>query len=200
MVVARVFILLVALNILWSLRYFWDRRDSDAPGKFSFMLTTKDCPSHGGALFTCNLQELLACSAIIRGDMEGLNEGNLSIYLKGSRREALLEAYYLDATKDCSAYIEDRGFPTATLSDEERDFPIAYSMVIHQQIEMFERLLRATYAPQNVYCIHVDLKSPPSFTEAVEAIISCFPNVFMASKRESIVYASWSRVQADLTA
>jgi mucin type N-acetylglucosaminyltransferase 3 len=110
----------------------------------------------------------------------------------------LPESYYLEAAKGCSAYIEDRGFSTVTLSDEERDFPIAYSMVIHEQIEMFERLLRATYTPQNVYCVHVDTKSPQSFTEAVEAIISCFPNVFMASKRESIVYASWSRVQADL--
>jgi mucin type N-acetylglucosaminyltransferase 3 len=51
------------------------------------------------------------------------------------------------ATKDCSAYTKDRGFPIVALSDEERDFPIAYSMVIHEQIEMFERLLRATYTP-----------------------------------------------------
>ena len=29
------------------------------------------------------------------------------------------------------------------LGVEERDFPIAYSIVVHEKIEMFERLLRA---------------------------------------------------------
>ncbi|KAM9854096.1 beta-1,3-galactosyl-O-glycosyl-glycoprotein beta-1,6-N-acetylglucosaminyltransferase 3-like [Aulostomus maculatus] len=71
-------------------------------------------------------------------------------------------------------------------------------MVIHENIEMFERLLRAIYAPQNIYCVHVDQKSSKKFQEAVKAIASCFPNVFLASKLENVVYASWSRVQADL--
>ncbi|KAM6925959.1 beta-1,3-galactosyl-O-glycosyl-glycoprotein beta-1,6-N-acetylglucosaminyltransferase 3 [Lycodopsis pacificus] len=71
-------------------------------------------------------------------------------------------------------------------------------MVIHEKIEMFERLLRAVYAPQNIYCVHVDQKASKEFHKAVEAIISCFPNVFIASRLERVVYASWSRVQADL--
>ncbi|KAM4677851.1 beta-1,3-galactosyl-O-glycosyl-glycoprotein beta-1,6-N-acetylglucosaminyltransferase 3-like [Discoglossus pictus] len=71
-------------------------------------------------------------------------------------------------------------------------------MVIHENIEMFERLLRAIYAPQNIYCVHVDEKSPDIFKKAVSAITSCFDNVFVASKLEKVVYASWSRVQADL--
>jgi hypothetical protein len=54
-------------------------------------------------------------------------------------------------------------------------------MVIHEKIEMFERLLNAAYTPQNVYCVHVDMKSPEPFIKAVEAITSCFPNVFVAS-------------------
>ncbi|XP_062277493.1 beta-1,3-galactosyl-O-glycosyl-glycoprotein beta-1,6-N-acetylglucosaminyltransferase 3 [Scomber scombrus] len=71
-------------------------------------------------------------------------------------------------------------------------------MVIHEKIEMFERLLRAIYTPQNIYCVHVDQKSTEEFQKAVEAIVSCLPNVFVASKLERVVYASWSRVQADL--
>ncbi|XP_014263359.3 beta-1,3-galactosyl-O-glycosyl-glycoprotein beta-1,6-N-acetylglucosaminyltransferase 3-like [Maylandia zebra] len=71
-------------------------------------------------------------------------------------------------------------------------------MVIHDKIEMFERLLRAVYAPQNIYCVHVDQNSSASFMKAVAAIASCFPNVFVASKLERVVYASWFRVQADL--
>ncbi|XDV52758.1 hypothetical protein PO909_021425 [Leuciscus waleckii] len=98
----------------------------------------------------------------------------------------LSESFYLNETKDCPSYIRDRGFLTLSLSKEERDFPIAYSIVIHEKIEMFERLLRAIYTPDNVYCVHVDQRSPEIFKEAVRAIASCLTNVFV------------SRVQADI--
>ncbi|XP_054475456.1 beta-1,3-galactosyl-O-glycosyl-glycoprotein beta-1,6-N-acetylglucosaminyltransferase 3-like [Anoplopoma fimbria] len=142
--------------------------------------------------------DLPGCLAIISGNAEG-KKSELEVLLASKRRQSLLsEDFYLNATKDCSSYIEKRGFLTAPLSEEENNFPIAYSMVIHEKIEMFERLLRAVYTPQNIYCVHVDQKAPKDFHKAVAVIISCFPNVFVASRLESVVYASWSRVQADL--
>uniref|UniRef100_A0A8C0B8B8 Beta-1,3-galactosyl-O-glycosyl-glycoprotein beta-1,6-N-acetylglucosaminyltransferase 3 n=1 Tax=Buteo japonicus TaxID=224669 RepID=A0A8C0B8B8_9AVES len=113
------------------------------------------------------------CSGIVRGDEKAIRE-------------------------DCSNFKETRRFIEFPLSQEEAEFPIAYSMVIHNKIEMFERLLRSLYAPQNVYCVHIDSKSPSAFQEAVQAIAACFPNVFVASRLEDVVYASWSRLQADL--
>lgn len=65
-------------------------------------------------------------------------------------------------------------------------------------MQNFERLLRAIYAPQNIYCVHVDKKSEASVISAIKAITACFPNVFIASKTVSVVYAAWPRVQADL--
>ncbi|CDQ93681.1 unnamed protein product, partial [Oncorhynchus mykiss] len=143
--------------------------------------------------------DLQACSAIIRGDMEGLEREQLSLLLKTKKKQQLLsEEFYHNVTQDCQRYVADRGFITVPLSQEEKEFPIAYSMVIHEKIEMFERLLRALYTPQNVYCVHIDQKSSEDFRSAVRAIVSCLPNVFVASKIESVIYASWSRVQADL--
>ncbi|TDH09561.1 hypothetical protein EPR50_G00088790 [Perca flavescens] len=142
--------------------------------------------------------DLPGCSAIISGDVED-RQGELEVLLASRKRQhSLSEDFYLNVTKDCSSYIKNRGFITAPLSQEEKDFPIAYSMVIHEKIEMFERLLRAVYTPQNIYCVHVDQNSSKEYQKAVEAIVSCFSNVFVASKLESVVYASWSRVQADL--
>lgn len=66
------------------------------------------------------------------------------------------------------------------------------------QVQNFERLLRAIYAPQNFYCVHVDAKSSPTVISAVSAITSCFDNVFMVSKPVTVVYSAWPRVQADL--
>ncbi len=65
-------------------------------------------------------------------------------------------------------------------------------------MQNFERLLRAIYAPQNIYCVHVDKKSKDSVISAINGITSCFPNVFMVSEPVNVVYAAWPRVQADL--
>ncbi|KAL4658715.1 beta-1,3-galactosyl-O-glycosyl-glycoprotein beta-1,6-N-acetylglucosaminyltransferase 3-like [Arapaima gigas] len=149
--------------------------------------------------FPFTRRDLLACTAIIRGDMEDVEEADLIQLLTLKEADtSLTEAYFLNLTQDCSSFVKNRGFITVTLSEEERDFPIAYSMVIHEKVDMFERLLRALYMPHNVYCVHVDQKSPQDFKDAVRVIVSCLPNVFVASKLESVVYASWSRVQADL--
>ncbi|MBN3298971.1 GCNT2 transferase, partial [Amia calva] len=63
---------------------------------------------------------------------------------------------------------------------------------------MFERVFRAIYAPHNVYCIHIDEKASKAFKAAVETLINCFPNTFLASKMEIVVYAGMSRLQADI--
>ncbi|XP_053283110.1 beta-1,3-galactosyl-O-glycosyl-glycoprotein beta-1,6-N-acetylglucosaminyltransferase 3 [Pleuronectes platessa] len=142
--------------------------------------------------------DLPVCLAIISGDTEGKMSKLKELLASGTKQKKLSEDFYLNVTKDCPAYIKKRDFITVPLSEEENDFPIAYSIVIHEKIEMFERLLRAVYAPQNIYCVHVDQKSSEEFQKAVEAIVACFPNVFIATKLEKVIYASWSRVQADL--
>lgn len=145
------------------------------------------------------VDDLPVCSVIIKGDAADMGKDDLNRLLTSRiKKKVLSEAFYLNVTRDCKTFVKERGFLTVPLTEEERDFPIAYSMVIHEKIEMFERLLRAIYTPQNAYCVHVDQKSSEEFKNAVKGIISCFPNVFVASKLENVVYASWSRVQADL--
>ncbi|KFO33780.1 N-acetyllactosaminide beta-1,6-N-acetylglucosaminyl-transferase, isoform C [Fukomys damarensis] len=80
----------------------------------------------------------------------------------------------------------------------EAEFPLAYVMVIHKDFGTFERLFRAVYMPHNVYCVHVDAKSSVEFKSSVQRLLSCFSNAFLASKMEPVVYAGFSRLQADL--
>ncbi|XP_064149554.1 N-acetyllactosaminide beta-1,6-N-acetylglucosaminyl-transferase-like [Loxodonta africana] len=98
----------------------------------------------------------------------------------------------------CQQYLMLNHYIMEPLSKEEAEFPLAYIMVIHKDFETFERLFRACYTPQNVYCVHVDEKATAAFKEAVGKLLSCFSNAFLASKRESVVYAGVSRLQADL--
>ncbi|CAK6966450.1 beta-1%2C3-galactosyl-O-glycosyl-glycoprotein beta-1,6-N-acetylglucosaminyltransferase-like [Scomber scombrus] len=108
------------------------------------------------------------------------------------------DEFYVNATQDCREFQSRRKYLTFPLSQKEEDFPLAYSMVVHHKVQSFERLLRAIYAPQNIYCVHVDNKSEASVFSAIKAITDCFPNVFIASQIVNVVYSGWPRVQADL--
>ncbi|NXL10905.1 GNT2A transferase, partial [Mesembrinibis cayennensis] len=98
----------------------------------------------------------------------------------------------------CSMYVSHSHYITRALSAEEAAFPIAYIMTLHKEFETFERLFRAVYMPQNVYCIHVDAKAPAPFQQAVRRLVGCFPNAFLASQAERVVYGGISRLRADL--
>lgn len=98
----------------------------------------------------------------------------------------------------CLHIIFELHFIMETLSKEEEDYPLAFIITIHKDLEMFLRLLRAIYAPQNIYCVHIDAKAPESYRTSVERLIECFPNVFLASVSETVTYAGFSRLKADL--
>ncbi|NXG03923.1 GCNT7 acetylglucosaminyltransferase, partial [Sakesphorus luctuosus] len=98
----------------------------------------------------------------------------------------------------CSTVLKTLHFITSPLSDEEGNFSLAYIITIHKELEMFVKLLRAIYMPQNIYCIHIDEKSPRYYKTAVRNIVNCFENIFISSKTEHVVYAGFSRLQADI--
>jgi hypothetical protein len=83
-------------------------------------------------------------------------------------------------------------------SNVNRLFPLAFTILMYENVEQFERLLRVIYRPQNFYCVHVDNDASPNVLQAVKAIAQCFDNVILASKQEKVLYATFSRLQADL--
>ncbi|KAM6298971.1 N-acetyllactosaminide beta-1,6-N-acetylglucosaminyl-transferase [Aegotheles albertisi] len=124
-----------------------------------------------------------ACKALSEDKVSFLKENTL----KTSFRES-----------NCTEYIMQNHYITRALSAEEATFPIAYIMTLHKDFETFERLFRAVYMPQNVYCIHVDAKAPAAFQQAVGRLVGCFSNAFLASRAEWVVYGGISRLRADL--
>ncbi|XP_072537187.1 beta-1,3-galactosyl-O-glycosyl-glycoprotein beta-1,6-N-acetylglucosaminyltransferase-like [Salminus brasiliensis] len=139
------------------------------------------------------------CRKIIQGDIEEIEDAKLLAITKTFKNQTrIADEHYTELAKDCERFRMTRKYIPFTLSEEEEAFPLAYSIVVHHKVQNFERLLRSIYAPQNFYCVHVDTKSPESTRTAISAIVSCFDNVFIASKLENVVYASWSRVQADM--
>ncbi|OCT76437.1 N-acetyllactosaminide beta-1,6-N-acetylglucosaminyl-transferase [Xenopus laevis] len=98
----------------------------------------------------------------------------------------------------CKDYLIRNKYITKPLSEEEAAFPLAYIITVHKEFDTFERLFRAVYMPQNIYCIHVDEKATADFMQAVDSLVQCFPNAFLASRMEPVVYGGISRLQADL--
>nr|CAB3248564.1 beta-1,3-galactosyl-O-glycosyl-glycoprotein beta-1,6-N-acetylglucosaminyltransferase 3-like [Phallusia mammillata] len=152
-----------------------------------------------------HLPTISMCSDIIEGDKEaietsqlGLLEMKSTFFQKKLEMFASLEEDVLKAAQNCSLFKRSRKYIEIPLTPEEKAYPIAYVITIHKQVAMFERLLRAIYQPQNLYCIHVDKKSPATFLSAVEKISNCFENVFVASNLTDVHYTHFSRVQADI--
>ncbi|XP_041855771.1 beta-1,3-galactosyl-O-glycosyl-glycoprotein beta-1,6-N-acetylglucosaminyltransferase-like [Melanotaenia boesemani] len=164
-----------------------------APGfthKYSWLEYTADV---GGPEKGCN------CSAILQGDWKALERAKILTITKDVRKSIQIpDDYYINATTDCRSFKLRRKYIMFPLSKEEEDFPLAFSIIVHHKVQNFERLLRAIYVPQNIYCVHVDKKSKASVSSAISAIASFFPNVFLVSQADNVVYAGWPRVQADL--
>ena len=134
----------------------------------------------------------VSCKALMQRDRtEQLKPGQLR-----SSRHAKSDAAMVEYTSNCSKLL--LSYRTCPNSEEEARYPIAFSILCHKDSAQVERLLRNIYQPQNVYCIHPDSKSNPDFHKALQNLADCFPNVFIASKLERVVYSSFSRLQADI--
>jgi len=116
------------------------------------------------------------------------------------RQTIIAPEEYLERAKNCGCFRSDLGYfvsPEDT-TDDERRFPIAFSLLTYENMEQTERLLRLIYRPHNVYCIHVDAKSPTEFSRGLKAIANCFDNVFIAHPPVDVNWGKVSIVDAEI--
>lgn len=141
------------------------------------------------------LQYDVNCTAIY--ELEPVEVGR-SLELRHRLSVEVEDSSTVSLTSVCESFIHSRGYDNVRVRDAERTFPLAYSLVVHKNAPMVERILRAIYAPQNVYCIHYDQKSSPAFIRSIQNVARCLPNVFISSQLESVEYAHITRLRADL--
>jgi hypothetical protein len=111
---------------------------------------------------------------------------------------SLDESYYLEQTRDCAAFRETRGYSSEPGTPDEAAFPLAFSVIMHRDVDRAERLLRAIYQPQNFYCIHVDAKADPITHEVMRSIAACFPNVFTIEEPIKVYWGKFSVLEVEL--
>lgn len=115
-----------------------------------------------------------------------------------SKKEQYSEEVFVQMTNDCKNFIRKRHYIMKPVSEEEYNFPIAFSMLIYKDFAQFERLLRAVYRPQNLYCIHVEKTSSALFHAAAKGIASCFENVFIAPVSVEVKWGEYSVMEPEI--
>ena len=138
---------------------------------------------------SCRNVSDVTCDKLFAGDPAAI------VAARQFQRTSLSDDKVYQFATDCNRLRALGEYQMVPVRVDDADFPIAFTILLHLNAEQFERLLRAIYRPQNIYCVHVDTKSPQSFQSAVKAIISCFRNVFLATSLHHIVYAGPSRLQ-----
>lgn len=85
-------------------------------------------------------------------------------------------------------------------TNEELEYPIAFTLLMHENLDQSLLLLSAIYRTHNLYSIHLDGKVQGQLREALMAFSSCFANIFVADVSVDVVYASGRRLLADIEA
>ncbi|KAK7484555.1 hypothetical protein BaRGS_00024187 [Batillaria attramentaria] len=101
-------------------------------------------------------------------------------------------------TLNCTSYILNNGFRSASVSEEELSFPLAFSLMVYRDVQQVERLLRAVYRPHNLYCVHVDRKSGLGFQSSLRLIVGCLPNVFINERSLDVRWGNYSVLEPEL--
>jgi len=143
----------------------------------------------------CNKGECdrITCKRLLVGDEEAFAEA--AKFTDWHPRKVKSEADLLQNAKNCAEFKRLGGYLDAPVRPSDSDFPIAFNILVHWHLEQFERLLRAIYRPQNVYCVHVDAKTSWTFHSTIVEIAQCLGNVYIATRRQFVVYAGFSRLQ-----
>ncbi|KAK7486294.1 hypothetical protein BaRGS_00022464 [Batillaria attramentaria] len=136
------------------------------------------------------------CSRLIAGDVIELNRA-LEIQRSASHTR-MTDNQVTELALKCDNLKRERSFVTSSLSEEESNFPLAYSILVYRDAEQVLNLLSAIYRPQNFYCIHVDAKAKRSYRQAIAAIADCFPNVFLSSRSVDVRWGRFSVLEPEL--
>ncbi|CAF0744908.1 unnamed protein product [Rotaria sp. Silwood1] len=117
-----------------------------------------------------------------------------NIILTESERLQLDEeaSSFFSYSKDCSLFER-----SVKISSEELTYPLAFTILIHTNLDQFDFILRTIYHRYNYYCIHVDLKSPLSLYQAIENRVKCVSNIYLPEKRINVTWGSFSVLEAE---
>ncbi|GMR39750.1 hypothetical protein PMAYCL1PPCAC_09945, partial [Pristionchus mayeri] len=84
-----------------------------------------------------------------------------------------------DRHAGCQIYHSEFGFDKSAPSQEEIDFPLAYSVLAHNRFKQLLLTLSSVYELHNQFCISIPSNAEQSFIHLVHGLADCFPNIYV---------------------
>ncbi len=134
------------------------------------------------------------CAQLFEGNRNALQSAKL-----WTPKENISDGWILQnfANNNCQQLLRTFHFPTAPLTPEEADYPIAFVLIVHRNAFQFIRLLQAIFWPQNIYCITYDNRTDLEFKNAITKLVDCLPdNVFLSRTNVDIHWGHYSVLRA----
>ena len=105
----------------------------------------------------------------------------------------------LQELNNCHLYHNNSRFPNYANS-EDVETKLAFTIVTHDQLGLFEVLLHSIFRPYNAYCIYIGSNTAEKYRKLVNCYNFLYPrsNVFMAINTTAVEWGRWSVIEADL--
>ncbi|PIO65761.1 Core-2/I-Branching enzyme [Teladorsagia circumcincta] len=114
----------------------------------------------------------LDCDGLLRNNYNVVQEAKLLQY-----DTYAVEKLLLDADDRCFAIRSLFGFDRKPVSQEERDYPLAYGLIVYKNLVQMLFMLSSFYRPQNEYCIAVSGGADSMFKLIIDEVDACFDNI-----------------------
>ena len=111
------------------------------------------------------------------------------------RRTSLFTENLIEKAQNCSwlrSYLTNNFYN----SELESTFPLAFTLVVHDNPEQILKLFRIVYRWQNSFCIHCDAKSPHQ--SLFQSMAICLDNVVVPQNLTRVVWGHSSIVEAQI--
>ncbi|KAK6726226.1 hypothetical protein RB195_004506 [Necator americanus] len=114
----------------------------------------------------------LNCNGILKNDQEVIHQAKLMRY-----NTHFVEKLIMDADDRCLAIRSLFSFDNRPNSQAERDYPLAYGLIVYKNLVQVLFMLSSFYRPQNEYCIAVSGGADPMFKHIMTDVDECFSNI-----------------------
>ena len=138
------------------------------------------------------------CNKLRQNPAQEVKSSNLSVQLRAWRKITPWVPFAQNYKKMSCDEIRNDFHNNFYVSEVEKDFPIAYILVVYKAAGQILRLLKAIYRPHNLYCIHPDARQGKDFKVFFDNIANCLDNVFVVSKPIEVYYGHISITDAQL--
>lgn len=94
-------------------------------------------------------------------------------------------------------YPQDCTFFQQFTADVSSNDSIAFTILIHPNIDQFDYLLRLIYQRHHVFCIHIDLKASDELYASIQSRSKCVENIIFPNKRLNVTWGKFSVIEAE---